>query len=643
MSKPKIYLGDLTIMKRCIGFVLMLFVITSVSSSSASAQDENNYYLTEADRKIVAQSAAWAVITSLSDGSLGLMIQRGRPLPEFSAVNVSLEWMRSFDGGKSWSEPVIVHERRGPEGELFMRRPNGGYVVFQSRNVALGQLPTGRIFCAFTPGEFNYTEDGAIDPFPGRSNNVYGGVSYTWSDDLGMTWTESHKLPLDGPFGDNYPWGPAVIAHGPIVSLKDGTALLSLYGNYNPEYKGDLDIPIGTKVIAGVIRSNDNGESWGDYSVILTKEDTRLYEESTLALINEQLQAYVRTPGDNVVQYSSGDYGRSWVGPVPVTQTGQVPGGAFELTSGNVLMTWGNRRPPFGAAAMFSFNSGKTFDYQHHTFLGWDSPGVSSGYANGVQADDGTIVVTYYSMPVTSDYRELWRESVVYVVRFTEKQLLLAMGYKPPKASAGISQTVKENTEVTLDGSLSLGTDNIITSYFWKQTEGTLVTLSDATAVQPTFKAPDVDQDGEELTFMLTVTDYVGLQHTNSSVVNVTAQNDCVIATAAYGSRMAEEINTLRKFRDNVLLTNPIGRSFVQFYYNISPPMAAFIAKHDNLRAIVRIGLLLVISVSWTTLKLGFIPALVLMTIPISGLIFIINVRKKGSSGLRVPPGAFCE
>lgn len=232
----------------------------------------------------------------------------------------------------------------------------------------------------------------------------------------------------------------------------------------------------------------------------------------------------------------------------------------------------------------------------------------------------------------------------MYVVRFTEEQLLLAMGYKPPKANAGISQTVKENTVVTLDGSNSFGTDNSITSYFWKQTEGTLVTLSDATAVQPTFKAPDVGPDGETLTFILTVTDYVGLKHTNSSIVNVTwvnepppAKNDCFIATAVYESRMAGEINILRKFRDNVLLTNPIGRSFVEFYYNVSPPMADFIAKHDNLRAMVRLGLLPVISVSWITLKLGFIPTLVLMIIPISGLIFIINVRKKGSSGLRVP------
>ena len=38
-------------------------------------------------------------------------------------------------------------------------------------------------------------------------------------------------------------------------------------------------------------------------------------------------------------------------------------------------------------------------------------------------------------------------------------------------------------------------------------------------------------------------------------------------------------------------MPNRIGRSFVKAYYKYSPPMADFIAKHDSLRAMVRIGL----------------------------------------------------
>ncbi len=65
----------------------------------------------------------------------------------------------------------------------------------------------------------------------------------------------------------------------------------------------------------------------------------------------------------------------------------------------------------------------------------------------------------------------------------------------------------------------------------------------------------------------------------------------CFIATAAYGSYLEPEVELLRDFRDRVLLKNALGRAFVKLYYATSPPVARFIAKHDTLRAIVRIML----------------------------------------------------
>jgi len=62
----------------------------------------------------------------------------------------------------------------------------------------------------------------------------------------------------------------------------------------------------------------------------------------------------------------------------------------------------------------------------------------------------------------------------------------------------------------------------------------------------------------------------------------------CFIATAAYGTETASELDVLRDFRDQVLLKNALGSRFVEAYYTISPPVAAFIAKNDFLRAVVR-------------------------------------------------------
>jgi len=65
---------------------------------------------------------------------------------------------------------------------------------------------------------------------------------------------------------------------------------------------------------------------------------------------------------------------------------------------------------------------------------------------------------------------------------------------------------------------------------------------------------------------------------------------DCFIATAAYGSPAAVEIDILRQFRDEFLLHNYPGRAFVDFYYTTSPPIASFISEHEMLRFAVREG-----------------------------------------------------
>ncbi len=65
----------------------------------------------------------------------------------------------------------------------------------------------------------------------------------------------------------------------------------------------------------------------------------------------------------------------------------------------------------------------------------------------------------------------------------------------------------------------------------------------------------------------------------------------CLIATAAYGTPLAAEIDTLRVLRDGHLLHGAFGTALVDTYYRVSPPIARRVADHPALAMIVRCAL----------------------------------------------------
>jgi hypothetical protein len=113
---------------------------------------------------------------------------------------------------------------------------------------------------------------------------------------------------------------------------------------------------------------------------------------------------------------------------------------------------------------------------------------------------------------------------------------------------------------------------------------------------------------------------------------NDTEEEYCFIATAAYGSYMEPHVMTLRQFRDSYLLTNKLGTKFVEAYYKYSPPMAHFIAGHDSLRSVARIGLAPLVGFSWMAMNHGIMIAwlvlLCLMTLFAGASCGVIQILK---------------
>ena len=74
----------------------------------------------------------------------------------------------------------------------------------------------------------------------------------------------------------------------------------------------------------------------------------------------------------------------------------------------------------------------------------------------------------------------------------------------------------------------------------------------------------------------------------------------CLIATAAYGSEMAPQVQFLREIRDNKVMSTESGVSFMtgfnQFYYSFSPVVADYERENPLFKEAVKIGLTPMVS-----------------------------------------------
>ena len=148
------------------------------------------------------------------------------------------------------------------------------------------------------------------------------------------------------------------------------------------------------------------------------------------------------------------------------------------------------------------------------------------------------------------------------------------------------------------------GTSGIKATTFIKNSVGTITEYPFPTVNGTTITIPGFSSSKEAVLLICNITDVDDHQANFSTdsftpVVNEptltpnssSSGSGCFIATAAYGSYLHPQVQKLRHFRDNHLLTNVPGRAFVTLYYRYSPPLAEFIARHAFLRGMTRMFL----------------------------------------------------
>jgi len=229
----------------------------------------------------------------------------------------------------------------------------------------------------------------------GKYDCLSDGFCYSISDDNGKTWRQMEVLHPDG-----FIRGTAV--RGNITELPDGALLLPFYGTKR----------LGELSRVGLMRSDDQGETFRTYSEAAwdPKNEKNYLEPNLYRTASGRLVGLYRTQTDwskpgadfddtylNLHMSVSTDDGRTF-GPVTEAKTlwGSSPFHALRLQSGNVLLSYGWRRPPFGIRARICNPELTDIDEAPEIILRDDAPGGDLGYPCSIQLDDGTIMVSYY-------------------------------------------------------------------------------------------------------------------------------------------------------------------------------------------------------------------------------------------------------
>mgnify|MGYP000020468873 CR=1 FL=1 len=94
-------------------------------------------------------------------------------------------------------------------------------------------------------------------------------------------------------------------------------------------------------------------------------------------------------------------------------------------------------------------------------------------------------------------------------------------------------------------------------------------------------------------TYILTVRG-VGPEKTHETTITlIVKKKKCIIATATYGSELAPEVQFLRNFRDDIVLSTFAGSQFMKvfnaWYYSFSPSVASLIANNLILKSIMKV------------------------------------------------------
>lgn len=272
-----------------------------------------------------------------------------------------VEVIRSSDAGHTWSPPQVVADSERDD-----------------RNPAFGLSAQGTLILSYHC-QGNYDANGVYRREGATPERV--DVMITRSHDGGLTWELPFPLGIQ-PLHRGSPFGK-------IVSLQDGTLVMAIYHATGSH----------------IVRSHDDGATWGDPSLL----HSAMNETALLVLSDGDLLAMMRGEDKEQALHltRSSDGGYTWSAPVQITGPRQHPADLIQLSNSMILLTYGNRNPPYQIEGRVSRDGGQswldcllTFSGQLYGYNVTGPRRSDLGYPSSVvQSGSGKGATIYYYNP----------------------------------------------------------------------------------------------------------------------------------------------------------------------------------------------------------------------------------------------------
>jgi len=313
-------------------------------------------------------SGMFPKVLKLPGGEVVALVRGGAP---HIGAGGRIDLIRSKDGGRTWSRPQRLPKTSDDD-----------------RGPSIGRAQDGTLICTYR----------IYDAYDAQGKRKKGSFEQhtmvTLSRDDGRTWTKPREAKL--------PPHAFVAPFQRMVCLDDGTVLMPAY----------------TGMKALIVRSRDNGRTWGDISTIRDGYN----ETALLPLPNDRLLAAMRSKKSGLWVASSDDKGYTWCDPVEITSGRRYPADLVLLPSGNVLVVYGRRHPPYGVEGRFSKDAGTTWGQP--VLLAWTATNGDCGYPSAVTLDDGMILMLWYAIGSVADQNRRWH---CEAIRFREEDLIRSL------------------------------------------------------------------------------------------------------------------------------------------------------------------------------------------------------------------------